>query len=119
MLAEHGFIGLTLFAFMFVLAFRNCRWVVKHCADTPDLYWLRYLASMLEIGFMGYAVGAIALAVAYYDLFLILIAISAIIRDYAQRELKILRDIWQRITPKWGDHYYIGVRSKTEPLESV
>ena len=117
-LAEHGFVGLALFAFMFFLSFRNCRWVVKRCSNTPDLYWLRYLASMLEIGLIGYAVGAIALAVAYYDLFLMMIALSSIMRDYAQHELKDREDTGKRCA-EWADNYYGGALSKTKPLESV
>jgi probable O-glycosylation ligase (exosortase A-associated) len=91
-LAEHGFVGLGLFALMFFLAFRDCRWVVRRCSNVVDLYWSAYLASMMEIGFIGYAVGAIALSVAYYDGFLVLIVLSSILRGYTQRELSALEN---------------------------
>jgi probable O-glycosylation ligase (exosortase A-associated) len=89
-LADHGFVGFGLFAFMLFLAFRNCRWVAKKCSSMHDLQWLAYLASMLEVGFIGYAVGGAALSVAYYDVFLVLIVVSSLLRDYAQREVKAL-----------------------------
>jgi probable O-glycosylation ligase (exosortase A-associated) len=97
-LAEHGFVGLGLFAFMFFLAIRDCRWVAKKCSIINDLDWLVYLAGMLEIGFIGYAVGGAALSVAYYDVFVVLIAVSSLLRDYAQREIEVLQDI-RRNTP--------------------
>jgi probable O-glycosylation ligase (exosortase A-associated) len=99
-LADHGFVGLGLFALMFFFAFRNCRWVVKRCSNTPDLYWLAYLARMMQVGFVGYAVGAMALSVPYYDLFLVLIVLSSVIRDYAQREATALEDASQELTPQ-------------------
>jgi putative inorganic carbon (hco3(-)) transporter len=89
-LSDHGFVGLGLFGLMFVMAVLNCRWVRKTGSTIDDLNWLAYLASMLEIGFIGYAVGAAALSVAYYDVFLVLIVVSSLLRDYAQREVKAL-----------------------------
>jgi probable O-glycosylation ligase (exosortase A-associated) len=91
-LADHGFVGLGLFCLMFVMAVLNCRWVIRACSTIDDLDWLVYLASMLEIGFIGYAIGAAALSVAYYDVFLVLIVVSSILRDYAQQEVTALED---------------------------
>jgi probable O-glycosylation ligase (exosortase A-associated) len=99
-LADHGFVGLGLFVLMFLLAFRNCRWVAKRCASIADLYWLAYLAGMMQIAFVGYAVGAIALSVPYYDLFLMLIVISSVIREYAHREAATLEDASNELTPE-------------------
>ena len=81
-----------MFGLMFVMAVLNCRWVRRACSTVDDLDWMAYLASMLEIGFIGYAVGAAALSVAYYDVFLVLIVVSSLLRDYAQREIKALDD---------------------------
>ena len=91
-LAEHGFVGLSLFVLMLVLAIRNCRRVVKECSGREDLHWLAFLAGMLEIGFIGYAVGATALSVAYYDVFLVLIVFSSLLREYSKREIAALSD---------------------------
>src|SRR5262249_38902579 len=95
-LADHGFAGLGLFGLMFVMAVLNCRLGRKACSTIGDLDWMAYLASMLEIGFIGYAVGGAALSVAYYDLFLVLIVVSSLLRDYAQREVKALDDSGQK-----------------------
>jgi probable O-glycosylation ligase (exosortase A-associated) len=89
-LADHGFVGLALFVLMFFLAFRDCRFVATQCLLSAELYWLRYLAQMLEIGFYGYAVGAIALSTAYYDVFLTLVVLSSLLRDYVLRERRAL-----------------------------
>jgi probable O-glycosylation ligase (exosortase A-associated) len=89
-LADHGFVGLSLFALVLLLAIRDCRWVAKKCSEINDLQWLAYLSKMLGIGFIGYAVGAAALSVAYYDVFLVLIMVSSLLKDYAQCEVKAL-----------------------------
>jgi putative inorganic carbon (HCO3(-)) transporter len=97
-LADHGFVGLVLFVLMFLSAVRDCRRVVKSCSNTPELYWLTYLARMMQIAFLGYAVGAAALSVPYYDLFLVLIAISSVLREYTQREATALEDAAKKLT---------------------
>jgi hypothetical protein len=81
---------------MLFLAIRDCRWIAKRFSKTADLYWLAYLARMLEIGFIGYAVGAIALSIAYYDLFLILIVMTSILRTYGEREVSALEVAGQK-----------------------
>ena len=91
-LAEHGFVGLGLFGLMLLFAFRDCRWLVKQCSNTADYYWLAYLARMLEIGFIGFVVGGLSLSLAYYDVFLVLIVVPSILREYAQREIKELQE---------------------------
>ena len=89
-LADHGFVGLALFGLMFFMAIGNCRWVATRCSSLNQLKWLAYLASMLEIGFIGYGVGGAALSVAYYDVFLVLVVVSSLIKDYAKREVTSL-----------------------------
>jgi probable O-glycosylation ligase (exosortase A-associated) len=81
-LADHGFVGVVLFISMLLLAIYNCSYVSKLCSMDESQYWLAYLARMLQISFIGYAVGALALSVAYYDVFLLLIVLSALIKDY-------------------------------------
>lgn len=88
-LADHGFIGLALFGLMFLLAILNCRWVRRKCAPVARLRWLAYLASMLEISFLAYAVGAAALSMAYYDAFIVLVVVSGLLKHYAQGEIKV------------------------------
>ena len=87
-LGDHGFIGLALFLFMFFLGFRNCRRVVRECSELEDLHWLVYLARMLEVGFIGFAVGAAALSAAYYDVFLVLILSPRRLRTLAVAKLQ-------------------------------
>ena len=88
-LAEHGFVGLAIFIIMLAMAIWNCRWVTKR--PSHDQYWLAYLAGMMETALIGYAVGAFALSVAYYDVFLVLIVVSSIIKLYVQRRSRFFR----------------------------
>jgi hypothetical protein len=95
-------VGLVLFVLMFLSAVHDCRRVVKSCSNTPELYWLTYLARMMQIAFLGYAVGAAALSVPYYDLFLVLIAISSVLREYTQHEATALEDAGKKLTTNFG-----------------
>ena len=88
-LGDHGFIGLALFLLMFFLGFRNCRRVVRECSKLEDLQWLVYLARMLEVGFIGFAVGAAALSAAYYDVFLVLIVVASQVKDFSRRQIAV------------------------------
>src|SRR5262249_11769842 len=99
-LSDHGFVGLILFALIFVLAICNCRWVKKTCSGIDELYWLAYLAGMLEISLLGFAVGAVALSMAYYDVFIVLIAVSSLLREHVRREVRALNGLVEKgLTP--------------------
>jgi probable O-glycosylation ligase (exosortase A-associated) len=74
-LGEHGFIGLALYLAMIVLSLRECRLVERLSRDRMDLVWANDLAKMTRISLFTFYIGAGALSMAYYDGFLIQIAI--------------------------------------------
>ena len=76
---------------------------------------MAYLASMLEIGLIAYGVGAIALSVAYYDLFLVLILLTSILRGCAQREINALEGTGNGRYPVTG----YAAASLEAPLQSA
>lgn len=87
-LADHGYPGLILFLSIAFMTWRNSRWVVKRTRGDPQLAWAYDLARMMEVSLAGYLVAGAALSLAYYDMYLALVAIMAIVRLLVARELQ-------------------------------
>ncbi len=83
MLGEHGFTGLALFLLMIGLALRNTGIVVRRTRGDPELAWLHDLADMVRVSLLSFCVGGAALSMAYFDGYLILIALSSTMREMA------------------------------------
>jgi probable O-glycosylation ligase (exosortase A-associated) len=76
-LGDHGFVGLALYLLLLASAWINTSAIVRATRDVPQLDWANRLARMLQVSMVGYLVGGAALSMAYYDGFLILIAVTA------------------------------------------
>ncbi|HKE45082.1 MAG TPA: putative O-glycosylation ligase, exosortase A system-associated [Steroidobacteraceae bacterium] len=87
-LAEHGFVGLILFVLLGFLTLRTAGWVIRAARDRPDLLWARDLAAMMQVGFVGYAVGGIFLGLAYFDLPYHLMTIAVLAKVAVQDALR-------------------------------
>jgi len=77
-LAEHGFIGLTLFLLLGVLTLFSARRLIKEAKKTEETMWISDLAAMLQVSIMGYAASGAFLGLAYFDLYYHLIAFVVI-----------------------------------------
>jgi probable O-glycosylation ligase (exosortase A-associated) len=86
-LGEHGFVGLSLFLVLGLLALRSGTWVIRHTKNRDDLKWAGNIASMCQVAILGYAVGGAFLGLAYFDLYYHLIAITIITRDLTEKAL--------------------------------
>lgn len=76
MLGEHGYVGLLLFLILWFLVWRDASWIVQRSRGQVDLTWASDLARMIQVSFIGYAVGGAFLNLAYYDVpFFLLVAI--------------------------------------------
>ena len=82
-LGDHGFLGLALFLGLLVSTFTALSRVRKAALALPDAAWLAEYANALRLGLIGYAVSGAFLSLAYFDLFYIFVAATAIM----QREL--------------------------------
>lgn len=67
-LAEHGFVGLTLFLAMGLGVLLTAGSTIRASKRDPTLEWAGQLAGMLQVSFVGYAVGGAFLGLAYFDL---------------------------------------------------
>jgi len=85
-LGEHGYVGLMLFLLLYYLVLKNAKWILKNTKDNIDLLWARDLASMVQVGLIGYAVGGAFLGLAYFDLPYHFMAIIVILRIIVQKE---------------------------------
>ena len=84
-LGEHGYPGLAIYLVILFLALRNARFVMRRTRDNPELEWLNDLARMITAGLISYYVGGAALSLAYFDGFLMLIALTSTMREMAIR----------------------------------
>lgn len=80
-LGEHGFIGLALYLPILVLALNNTRIIMRQTRRKPELLWAYDLAAMTQVGLIGFYIGGAALSVAYFDGFLLLIALMSTLRE--------------------------------------
>lgn len=91
-LGHHGFIGLVLFLLVFLFAWLNGSWVVRHTKGRPDLDWARDLASMCQVSLVAYAVGGAFLNLTYFDLPYYIVVILVVLRALVKRELAASSD---------------------------
>lgn len=67
-LGEHGWVGLTLFLFIWWLVWRTAGNLRRLTKNVPEFAWVFILASMSQVALVGYAVGGAFLSLAYFDL---------------------------------------------------
>jgi putative inorganic carbon (hco3(-)) transporter len=79
-LGEHGFIGLALYLPILLLALNNTRIIMRQTRGKPELLWAYDLGAMTQVSLIGFYVGGAALSVAYFDGFLLLIALMSTLR---------------------------------------
>ncbi len=74
-MAEHGFIGLTLFLLIGLFSLRACARIVRRTRGIAELEWMNNLARMMQVSLVGYAVSGLFLGLAYFDFYYALVAI--------------------------------------------
>jgi probable O-glycosylation ligase (exosortase A-associated) len=79
-LAEHGFVGWSLFMLLGGFTWRSCSSIVKEARSRRDSQWVADLAAMLQVSLVGYAVSGAFLGLAYFDLYYHLIALVVLLK---------------------------------------
>jgi len=77
-IAEHGFIGITLFMLLAFFTWNTGSRIRKLAGQDPETRWSVDLASMLQVSLMGYATSGAFLGLAYFDLYYDLIAVMVL-----------------------------------------
>ncbi len=78
-LGEQGYIGLGIFLFMFLVAWRLGSRVIGFCRGKEDLAWALMLARMCHVSIIGYMTAGAFLTLAYYDLIYYVFAILIVL----------------------------------------
>jgi len=73
-LGEQGFIGLFIYIGILIFAFLKAAKVAKACAGKPDLAWAGELTAMIQLGLLVFCLSGAALSMAYYDIFVLYLA---------------------------------------------
>ncbi len=66
-LGEHGYMGLALYLTLGALVWRAGSRIKKRVRDRPDLKWAGTLATMLQVGMIGFGTGGAFLSLLYFD----------------------------------------------------
>jgi probable O-glycosylation ligase (exosortase A-associated) len=74
-LGEQGYIGLFIYLLIIAGAFFKCWKIGRLARQRPDLVWAANLARMLLMSLIAFCVGGSALSMAYYDVFVLCIAL--------------------------------------------
>jgi putative inorganic carbon (HCO3(-)) transporter len=99
-LGDTGFVGLALYLLMIAAAGLNTALVLAATRGRPELDWANLLARMLQVSIVAMLVGGAALSMAYYDGFLVLLAITAslhqVVRRAAPQAAAVVTASWKR-----------------------
>ena len=77
-LAEHGYVGLTIFLALCIGTYMTARSIRRRAGEHPDLAWAADLASMVQVSIVAYSFAGLFLTLATFDLFYHLVAIVVI-----------------------------------------
>lgn len=84
MLGDHGFVGLFLFVALLLSCLLGLTRMRRQAKSMPGAEWLADYANGLRLGLLGFAISGAFLSLAYFDLFYVFVAATAIL----QRELR-------------------------------
>lgn len=98
-LGDHGFLGLLLYLLLLAAAWYNTSATLSFARDRPDLNWASKLARMMQVSIVGFVVGGALLSMAYYDGFLIIVALTGSLLLTVKKPLT--QDALGRTLPIW------------------
>lgn len=86
-LAEHGYVGLVLYAMLLTFVVGTLRRIRRDVRGIAELEWIRNYAAMLFAAIMGFLVTGIFLSVAYFDLAYLLFMSVIVLKSLAAEAL--------------------------------
>lgn len=108
-LANHGFVGLFLFLFIWITTYSSGAWLRKNARSIPQATWAADLGSMIQVSLVGYAVGGAFLSLSYFDLPYNMMVLVVLARKWVQNHS------WER-EPPLSFLEYVGLRKARPPL---
>jgi putative inorganic carbon (HCO3(-)) transporter len=98
-LGDHGFLGLLIYLMLLAAAWYNTAMVLSFARGRDDLAWASKLARMMQVSIVGFVVGGALLSMAYYDGFLIIVALTGSLLLVVKKPLT--QDALGRALPIW------------------
>ena len=86
-LAEHGYVGLTIFLALGLGAYVSAGSVVRRAREDRELSWAADLAAMVQVSIAAYAIAGLFLNLATFDLYYHLVAIVVIAQALVRKSL--------------------------------
>jgi probable O-glycosylation ligase (exosortase A-associated) len=93
-LGEHGFIGLGIYLIILAAAVLRCARIISVTRGLPEQRWAHELAIAIQASLLVFCVAGAALSMAYYDLFIIEIAVLLPLREITVLGGKTKRRAW-------------------------
>jgi putative inorganic carbon (HCO3(-)) transporter len=93
-LGEHGFIGLAIYLTILAAAFLRCSRIISVTRAVPEQRWAHDLAIAIQASLFVFCVAGAALSMAYYDLFIMEVALLLPLREIILPERKQKRPKW-------------------------
>ncbi len=87
-LGEHGFVALGLWIMLLFGTILSLEQLQRKSLRYAETAWMKDYARTLQISLIGYAVGGMALGVAYWDIFYHLVAISAVLKVMLEKTVR-------------------------------
>jgi putative inorganic carbon (hco3(-)) transporter len=84
-LAEHGFVGFSIWAAMLLVGWRNAGWIQRHSTGRPEWQWANDFARMSQVSIVAYCVVGMFGNYAYWDYYFTIIGLLAAARQIMQR----------------------------------
>jgi probable O-glycosylation ligase (exosortase A-associated) len=93
-LGEHGFIGLAIYLAILAAAFFGCSRIISVTRGVSEQRWAHDLAIAIQASLFVFCVAGAALSMAYYDLFIIEVAMLLPLREIILLRGKQKRPAW-------------------------
>jgi putative inorganic carbon (HCO3(-)) transporter len=99
-LGEQGFVGFVLYLGLLLAAFVRCSKIISATRRAPQKEWIKDLVRSIQASLIVFCVSAAALSMAYYDLFVICVALLLPLRNLArQSNESVLKSISGEVAP--------------------
>lgn len=112
-LGDHGFIGLAIFLMLIAAAWYNTATTLSFARTKPELDWAVKLARMMQVSIIGFVTGGALLSMAYYDGFLIIVALTTALLLVVKKPLT--QDALGRTVPIWRRPVEQDMRALAKP----
>jgi putative inorganic carbon (HCO3(-)) transporter len=93
LLADQGFVGLTLFLLLLASCFFTLFRIRRIARKVPEANWLVDYSLMIEIALLGFLTSGAFLGFVYLDLIYQIIGITAVLQVLLRKELEALSDV--------------------------